>query len=242
MRNNPAMPTPKLTWTDSSKRGPPHAQLRISHWGSLGRIQDRLAPTLTPVKPLPSQGRLALAFCAVFAACAVALAAMMDKAGFHLMTVMQMVSMAAMLASLGFLFSLRVAEKMIPGSRQRFPAWLLLTFTGLGVLGGMALLFPWRTSQAFVSEGWPCAAMEAMVAVPFPILFWVLARRGVLFGDASLGVALGGLAVLMSLLVGQFRCMFQIAPHLLVWHGGTAAILIGFSALVGALLRHRWLS
>ncbi len=206
------------------------------------RIQDKLAPMLTPVKPLPSQGRLALAFCAVFAAGAVALTAIMDKPGFQLMTRTQMLAITAILMSGGFLFSLRVAERMVPGSRQRFPTSFLLTFAGLGVLGGIALLFPWRTSQAFVSEGWPCAAMELMLAVPLAALFTLLARRGALFADASLGTVLGGLAVLLSLLPLQFRCMFQQAPHLLVWHGGVAAILIGSSALVGALLRRRWLS
>jgi hypothetical protein len=30
--------------------------------------------------------------------------------------------------------------------------------------------------------------------------------------------------------------MFQQAPHLLVWHAGTAAILIGLGALIGDCL------
>jgi len=200
-----------------------------------------LVSSLNPVSPLPSQGRLALGFFAVFAVCSLALIAMMDKAGFHLMTGIQMASMAVILIGSGILFSLAVAKRMIPGSRPGFPISLLYALSGLGAMGGIALLFPWKSSGAFVAEGWPCAAMEAMVAIPTAVVFWFLARRGALFADAGLGAALSGLAVVLALLVLQFRCMFQQAPHLLVWHGATAAILIGLGTLIGQWQRHRWL-
>src|ERR1700728_3581977 len=85
------------------------------------KVQDLLASSLTPVKPLPSQSRLVLAFLAVFAACAVGLIAALDKAGFHLMTGTQMGWMAAILAGGGILFSLALAWRMVPASRQVFP-------------------------------------------------------------------------------------------------------------------------
>ena len=205
------------------------------------KVQGILTSSLTPVKPLPSQSRLLLEFLSVFVVCTVGLIAIMDKAGFHLMTAAQMASMAAILAGGGILFSLIVAWLMVPGSRQHFPLSLVLALSGLGVFGGIALLFPWRTSHAFVSEGWPCAVMELMIAVPAAVVFWLLARRGALFGGARVGAALGGLAVVLALAVLQFRCMFQQAPHLLVWHGATAAILIGLGALIGELRHHQWM-
>jgi negative regulator of sigma F NrsF-like protein len=200
---------------------------------TLRKVQGILTSSLTAVKPLPSQSGLLFEFLAVFTACAVGLIAIMDKAGFHLMTVAQMASTAAILAGGGILFSRIVAWQMVPGSRQRFPLSLVLALSGFGVLGGIALLFPWRASGAFVSEGWPCAVMELMIALPAAGVFWLLARRGALFGGAGVGAAVGGLAVILALAVLQFRCMFQQAPHLLVWHGVTAAILIGFGVLVG---------
>ncbi len=206
------------------------------------KVQGILTSSLTPVKPLPSQSRLLFGFLSVFVVCAVGLIAIMDKAGFHLMTGAQMAWMAAILAGGGILFSLMIAWQMVPGSRQSFPLSLVLALSGLGVFGGIALLFPWRTSHAFVSEGWPCAVMELMIAVPASVVFWLLARRGALFGGAGVGAALGGLAVVLALAVLQFWCMFQQAPHLMVWHGGTAAILIGLSALIGELRRPRWIS
>lgn len=206
------------------------------------KVQGTLASSLTPVKPLPSQSRLVLAFLAVFAACAGGLIAVMDKAGFHLITGAQMAWITAILAGGALLFSLTLAWRMVPGSRQGFPISLVLALTGFGVIGGIALLFPWRTPRAFVSEGWPCAAIELMTAIPAAIVFWLLARRGALFGGAGLGAALGGLAVVLALTVLQFQCMFQQAPHLLVWHGGVAAVLIGLGALIGVWRRHRWMS
>ena len=201
------------------------------------KVRAVLSATLTPVKPLPSHGRLVLAFLAVFAAGTAGLIAILDHPGFHLMTAAQMASMAAMLAGAGIFFALTVAWQMVPGSRPGFPLWLTLALSGVGVLGGIVLLFPWRASPAFVPEGWPCAVMELTIAIPAAGVFWLIAQRGTWWGGAGAGAALGGLAVAAALLVLQFRCMFQQAPHLLAWHGGTAAILIGGSALLGEWIR-----
>ncbi len=45
-------------------------------------VQAKLTSSLTPVRPLPSQNRLILVFLAVFTVCAVALIAIVNKAGF----------------------------------------------------------------------------------------------------------------------------------------------------------------
>lgn len=206
------------------------------------KVRALLTSSLTPVKPLPSHSRLVLAFLAAFALCGVGLIAVMDKAGFHLMTGPQMGWMASILTGGGILFSVALAWRMVPGSRRGFSFSLVLALSGLGVISGIALFFPWQISHAFVSEGWPCAALEVMIAIPATGIFWLLARRGALFASAGLGAALTGLAVFLALTPLQFQCMFQQAPHLLVWHAGTAVVLIGFGALIGELLRHRRVS
>jgi len=218
-----------------------------SHSGDLspevrGQIRDMLPSSLDPVKPLPSQARLTSVIFVAFAAFALALMAVMDKAGFRLMTGTQMAGMATVLAGSGILFSLALAKRMVPGSRPGPPVVILLSLFGFGAIGGLALLFPWRITGAFVSEGWPCASMELMVVFPATVVFYFVARGGALFADAGLGTALSGLASVLALLVLQFRCMFQQAPHLLVWHGATAAIVIGFGALLGQWRRDRWMS
>ena len=201
------------------------------------KIQAVLTSSLTPVKPIPSQSRLVLTFLAVFAVCALALMATLNKAGFHLMTGVQMAWMAAILAGGGVLFSLALAWRMVPASRWGLPFWLVLMLSGLVPIAGIALLFPWRVPSAFVSEGWPCATLELIIAIPSAVVYWLIARRGALFASAGLGATLTGLAVFLTLIPLQFQCMFQQAPHLLIWHGGPALVLIGVGALIGELKR-----
>jgi hypothetical protein len=208
------------TWGDSQSDAELSPEMRR-------KIQGILTSSLTPVKPLPSQSRLVLVFLAVFAAGAAGLIAVMDKAGFHLMTEAQMSWMGAILAGGGILFSLALAWRMVPASRQGFPISFLLALSGIGVIGGIALLFPWRSSRSFISEGRPCAVMELVIAIPAAVIFWLLARRGALVASAGLGAALTGLAAFLALTPLQTQCMFQQAPHLLVWHGATAAIRSG---------------
>jgi hypothetical protein len=223
-------------------------ELRLEKWASAPSntelrpeirkiVQAKLASSLAPVKPLPSLRRLVFGFLVVFAVCALGLIAIVNKAGFHLMTGGQMFVMAAILAVGGVLFSFTLAWRMVPGSRWRLRFSLVLAFSGLFPLAGIALLFPWHTSRAFVSEGWPCAALELIIAIPSAVVYCLLARRGTLFPSAGLGATLTGLAVFLALIPLQFQCMFQQAPHLLVWHGGTALLLIGLGALVGELAR-----
>ena len=206
------------------------------------KVQVMLSSSLTPVKPIPSPNRLVFVFLAVFTVCAVGLIAIMNKAGFHLMTGVQMALMAAILASGGILFSFTLAWRMVPGSRWGLPFSLVLTLSGLVPIAGISLLFPWRTSSAFVSEGWPCAVLELIIAIPSAVVYWLLARRGALVASPGLGATLTGLAAFLALTPLQFQCMFQQAPHLLVWHGGTAVLLIGLGVLIGELRRHRWTS
>jgi hypothetical protein len=202
------------------------------------KVQAMLASSLTPVKPIPSQSRLIFAFLAVFTVCAVGLMAILNKAGFHLMTGVQMGLIAAILAGGGILFSFTLAWRMVPGSRWRLPFSLVATVSGLVPIAGIALLFPWHASNAFVSEGWPCAALELTITIPSAAVYWLIARRGVLFASPGLGASLTALAVFLALIPVQFQCMFQQAPHLIVWHGGTALLLIGLGTLIGELARH----
>jgi hypothetical protein len=166
----------------------------------------------------------------------------MNKTGLHLMMPLQIGAISAILAGGGILFAIKLSEQMIPGSRPGIPLWGLLTLGGVAVFGGLTTFFPWQTSGSFISEGWPCAAMEMMFVVPATAIFWLFARKGALFGTAGLGATLTGLAALLVLIPLQSQCMFPQAPHLLVWHGGTALVLIGLGALVGNLRRGQWCS
>ena len=204
------------------------------------KVRQALEPSLTSVKPIPSRGRLFFVLLAVFVAGSAGLIALMGKTGLHLMTPIQVGGLSAILAGGGILFMVKLTEHMIPGSRPIIPFWGLMLLSGVAVFGGLATLFPWQTSGSFASEGWACAAMELAFVMPATAIFWLLARKGALFASAGLGATLTGLAAFLVLIPLQSQCMFQQAPHLLVWHGGTAALMIGLGALVGSLRRGRW--
>lgn len=202
-------------------------------------LQNTLKPSLTPVKAVPSQGRLIFFFLLIFVAGAAGLTTVMDKTGLRLMTGVQIAIVSAILSCGGILFAIQLAGQMIPGSKQRMSLPVVLMLCAIGVAGGLAILFPWRTSNNFVADGWPCAAMELLTAAPAALVFWLLARRGALFASAGLGAALAGAAAFLTLIPLQFQCMFQQAPHLLLWHGGAALLVIALGALIGHLQHAR---
>jgi hypothetical protein len=204
------------------------------------KIRGTLGPSLALVRPLPSRGKLVFAFVAMFSVSAAGLIAVMDRAGLNQMTEVQTVLLAALLAGAGILFSLAAAAEMIPGSPRVLSFSITVALSAAGVTAGISLLFPWRTSRAFVSEGWPCAVMELIIAVPAVAVFWLVARRGALLAAARVGAILTGLAVLLALAPLQSQCMYQQAPHLLVWHIGTAATAVTLGALVGQFRGHHW--
>ena len=224
---------------------------RLNAWAGDQRVEPRgelrqklieeLITSLTPVKPLPSNGMLAVQFLFTFAVCAAGLITILGKAGIHMMTAAQLGAMAAILTGGGVFFALQLVNRMVPGNRIAL-TWLFgLVPVPLGVGASMALLFPWRMSQAFVEEGWPCAALELAVAIPAGAMFWALARRGVLSPSAGLGAVLMALAVCLALLVDQAQCMFLQAPHLLFWHGGIGIVLIVAGSLIGRTVKLRQL-
>jgi hypothetical protein len=204
------------------------------------KVHDALKPSLTPVKPIPAQNTLVVAFLIIFLAGSAALASLMNKSGLHEMTPAQIGAVVAICATAGILLSVRVTAEMIPGAKHNMRLVPTLILCGVGALVVFATLFPWQVRGDFVATGWPCAITEITIAVPAAVVLWLLARRGALFASAGLGAALASLAVFLVVLPLQTQCMFLQAPHLLVWHGGTAVVLVALGALIGALRRHGW--
>jgi hypothetical protein len=203
------------------------------------KLRNALRPSLAPVKPISSRTSLFLIFLVVFLGGAIGVSAMMSKTGLHLMTGAQIGAIAAILTACGTLLISKLAGEMIPGAKHVVPLSAILMLFGTGTFLGLALLFPWRASGDFVPEGWPCAVMEIAVALPAAAIFWLLARRGAVFVSPGIGTTLAGSAVALALIPLQSQCMFQQAPHLLVWHGGTALLLIRLGAAIGNLRRAR---
>lgn len=205
------------------------------------KISAVLTASLDPVKPMPGTRTLVLQFAAVFLLLAMALIGLMGVTGFRSLHFWQAAGMVAILALGVTLFALVLAWQIRPGSLKKVPAPLAWLLFGLGFLAGAALLFPWRTeegwvSSVFLAQGTPCLWMGSAIAVPCGILFWMLSRRGVPLSGAAFGGSLGAMAGLVGVTVLGFRCIYQNAPHLLVWHGGILLVTTAAGALLGRVL------
>jgi hypothetical protein len=197
-------------------------------------IVEQLAPSLAPVKRLPSHIVLTLQFLVAFAACALAIVTVTGWMGLHFMTGVQITGMTFVLTLSAILFASRVASQMVPGARQ-LPLAGLLAFSGITLFGVMALLFPWSRSAAFMPEGLSCGVTEFATALPAIALFWFLTRRGAAFDGAGLGAVLSALAGILGLTVTQMQCMFPNPEHLLVWHGGVAVLMVVAGSIIGSM-------
>jgi len=197
------------------------------------KISGALAASLQPVKPMPPTSVLVGQFAAIFLVFAAALIAMMGVTGFRTLDASQALGIVAILAVGVALLSFVLAWQIRPGSQQKISARLAWACLGVGFLTGAALLFPWRGAEAFVSRGWPCLLAGSAVAIPGGILFWLLSRRGVPLSAGTFGGTLGAIAGLLGITVLQFRCIYQDAAHLLVWHGGVLVLSTAAGVLVG---------
>jgi Negative regulator of sigma F len=197
------------------------------------RITHSLVASLEPVQPLPPVPVSVIQILAVFGVLAMTLVLVMGTAGANRMTVLELLAMAALFATGVCLFAVSLAWHMRPGSYRRVSATALLGAFGIGLLLGMALLFPWQSSAAFVAEGWPCLLGGLGMAVPGALLLWLVVRRGAPLSFTAMGATLGATAGLLGVTVLQFKCPHQQASHLLVWHAGVLAITTGMGILLG---------
>lgn len=202
------------------------------------RIEQSLGESLKPVKPLPGRWIGTLQLVALFAFFAAVFISNMGTAGLEHMNGFQLLAISALLATGVCLFSASLASQIRPGSYQRVSGRALVAVFGVGLLTGMALLFPWRAAQPFVAQGWPCLLGGLGVAAPGAVLLWIVLRRGAPLSAGTLGATIGATAGLLGVTVLQFKCPMQEAPHLLVWHGGVLVMsTVAGSAVV--LLAHR---
>lgn len=199
------------------------------------RIVRALAGSLQPVKPFPPLGVSVLhivAFSLVFVAALVNIA---GSAGFARMSLLQVVSMTAILAGSLGLLSVSLGWQMRPGSYQRFPVTAVIAGLGVALLADMALLFPWgtTTTRALVEQGWPCLAAGTASATAAAIALWFIAGRTPL--SMKIGATLGAASGLLGVAVLQFKCPHLESSHQLAWHGSVLLIATAAGAIIGSM-------
>jgi hypothetical protein len=196
------------------------------------QIVRRIQGSLKPVPRLRSTAAIASQIVIVFLLIALAAISRMKVIGFAVMTLPQLTGMSAVL-SLGIVFvALSLAWQMRPGSSRWIPEWALLTMLVAGLVMFIALLFPWKTSDAFVLRGFRCLGAGLALSAPAALVFGYMVRRGAPLNLTSAGATVGAAAGLLGVAVLQYTCDLQNIGHLLVWHVGVVVL----STLAGALI------
>lgn len=201
------------------------------------KIQTQLKESLTPVTPQPPPRVLAAQFLLVFLLFAGPVIGMLGASGLHEMGVAQVIGIGLVLVFGAALLSLSLAWQVTPGSLHRVPPRVAILTLAAGFLLGIAILFPWYASEAFLMRGWSCLNAGLLTAIPAALLFWLLVRRGHVMATVALGGTLGAMAGLLGATVLQLTCDRQDAGHLLVWHGGVLVVSIGAGMLIARAIR-----
>ncbi len=188
------------------------------------RIIHTMQGSLKPVSRLRSSWMIAAQLMIAFFLISTAVASMMQVTGIEAMNLPQLIGMSLILTLGVALLSLSLAWQMKPGSLQRIPARAAIGILAAGLAAGIAILFPWRTPEAFLIRGWHCLRAGLALAVPAALVFGFLVRRGAPLSLGMLGGTLGAIAGLLAVTVLQFTCNLQDIGHLLVWHGGVLVI------------------
>jgi hypothetical protein len=200
------------------------------------RIVQTIQSSLKPVSRLRSTAVLAAQIMIVFLLVSAAVTSRMKVLGLDVMTFAELIAISTIL-SLGIgLLALSLAWQMRPGSLQRIPNWTSVGILVAALLVVIVSLFPWKTSDEFVTDGWRCLRTGLAVAVPTALVFWILVRRGAPLRLKSLGGTLGAIAGLLGVTVLQFTCELQNAGHLMVWHVGVLVLSTLAGALIGECL------
>ena len=203
----------------------------------LARIAESIKPSLQPVHPLPSTFRLASGLILICAVVALAGAALTGFHGVEALAPVARFLIFATLLVLAYLAAEALVDEMIPGSRRRLSAVILLAVASTALLVVFALLFRDYRVDHFVHAGVACLFFGVLFAVPTGLLSWLLLRRGVATQRVSAGIAGGALAGLAGVTLLELHCANFQALHVLLWHTAVVPVSAAGGALVGWLLR-----
>lgn len=219
---------------------PERIGLAVPDAARVARIREDFTRSASPVRPLPSNGRMMALCVGVFAVLAVLLAAPFGFSGFAKLSSASAAIEYSVVGLLAMVLAGAAIEGMIPGSRRTLPpaagvliAILLLSFTA-------SLLFPDFALHDFVSRGIPCLRLGVFCAIPAAGLTWAMMRRGFVVDTVSVVVAGGALSGLLGVGVLALHCPILNAAHIIAWHVGVVAVTSVAGALLGwGLARYR---
>ena len=196
------------------------------------KITDQMIETLSPVRPIPSRGLLALGFLTIFGVVSAAMIAYVGLQGAAAMTTLQLAGLLSAILVAAALVAIGLSGEMTPGERRFLPPALQSGLVLALVLLAGALMFPWEISAGWLGGSWRCFAEGFAFSIPAAVLAVTLLGRGVVLSWPIVGAGAGLLAGLVGATVLHFGCTMHSAPHITVGHLSLPVV----GALLGAAL------
>ncbi len=191
---------------------------------------------LKPVKPIPAPWQLAMAFTAVLAAVLALVTWLTGAAGFFALSATARMSMLSIIGVGALLLSFSLAQRMIPGSLQRVPVLQVALALAVAFIFVVSLMFHDVTDWKTLATQQVCLWLGLAAAAVTATLGSLVVRRGAWINRFATVVSIGALSGVSALLVLTVHCPILKATHILVWHGGAAAVAILAAWLAGRRL------
>ena len=200
------------------------------------RVLTSVLADLKPVTPIPAPWLLATAFTTVLVAVLTLAVWLTGSAGFFALSAMAKMLMLSIIGVGGLLLSFSLAQRMIPGSLQRVPVLQVALALAVAFLFVVVLMFHDVTDWKTLAMQRTCLWLGIAAAAVTATLGSLVVRRGAWINRFATVVSIGALSGVSALLVLTVHCPILKATHILVWHGGAAAVSILAAWLVGRRL------
>jgi len=203
---------------------------------TLAAVRAAIEGDLTPVKPLPQRGTLALGFLSIFGLVSTTVIVYLGTTGTLFMSWLQLAGLlSAILVAAGML-AITLSGAMVPGDRQ----WAPLTQQGwaisLGLAALAAVLFPWEFSEGWLGGVWHCFQSGFVFSLPAAALALALLGRGPVLSWPTVGGGAGLLAGLVGATALHLGCPMQTAPHVTLGHMALPALCGAIGWCFGKLM------
>jgi hypothetical protein len=191
---------------------------------TLRQIAEGLAANLRPVRAMAPKRYFFGALVGIFISFVAIAAYRMGAFAIAVMTPLQIaVILSALTIAMGLL-AYSLVNQMVPGSRHRIPAMLLLVGIAITLTITIAVLFQFQHERHFWIKCWGCIRAGAPIGILAAVPFWLVLRRGAILSPGMTGAATGLFAGLVGTSVLEIHCPNLDAWHILVSHLGVAII------------------
>ena len=202
------------------------------------KIQDQIAASLAPVRPIHPAWALQAYFLVLFIVLVATFSFLFGTQGLHALTTPRRWAFFSVLLAGAWLTSVSLSAEMVPGSRRRVHRLWLTGGIVLAFATAAVLLLPVETGIGFVVSGMPCFTIGCIVGMIAAFATWQLLRSGFIASEFSAQIAAATFCGVVATTVLEIHCGRYFLFHVLVWH--LAPFLISGLAIVACRAIWRW--